>query len=77
MKSFLKYVKDKVKGKHAVIAMARMNPMTIGHEKAVESLKSTAEKKGADHLLLISHTHDGKKNPLTPDEKMKHLKNNL
>jgi hypothetical protein len=74
MKSFLNYIKQKIQGKHAVIGMARMNPPTIGHEKAVSKLKAIARDKGADHLLLISHTHDKKKNPLTPEQKMIHLK---
>lgn len=79
MKSFLTYVKNKLyenelSGKHAVISMARMNPMTIGHEKAVETLHNIADSKHADHMLLVSHTQDNKKNPLSPEEKIKHLK---
>jgi len=62
------------KKKKIVLAFGRMNPVTAGHEKAVEALQKYAHKKNSDHLLLVSHSHDQKKNPLDPETKMKHLK---
>lgn len=52
----------------------RMNPPTKGHEENVEGAKKLAQKQGADHLVVASHSVDAKKNPLTPDVKLKHLK---
>ena len=52
----------------------RMNPPTKGHGENVEGAKSMAEKMGADHLVIASHSVDAAKNPLTPDVKLKHLK---
>ena len=52
----------------------RMNPPTKGHEENVEGLKQTAEKEKSDHLVIASHSQDAKKNPLSPDTKLKHLK---
>lgn len=57
-----------------ILALARMNPVTIGHEKAVEKLRNIAKNKNADHTLLVTHSHDFSKNPLTPEDKLKHLK---
>lgn len=74
MKPFIRYLREAIRGKHIVVAMARMNPMTIGHEKAINKIKEYAEKNSADHMLFVSHSHDDKSNPLPPDKKMKHLK---
>ena len=52
----------------------RMNPPTKGHEENIEGAKNLADKQGADHLVIASHSVDAKKNPLTPDVKLKHLK---
>jgi len=54
----------------AVIAFGRMNPITIGHEKLVNAVISTALKEGAVPLIYLSHSTDPKKNPLTYDQKI-------
>ena len=72
MKSFLQLVEEQ--NKKLAILFGRMNPPTKGHEENVEGLKNMAEKQGADHLVIASHSHDVKKNPLSPDVKLKHLK---
>jgi predicted kinase len=48
----------------AVITWGRLNPVTIGHEKLVNKVKSEANKRGAMPHVYISHTQDKKKNPL-------------
>jgi predicted kinase len=59
----------------AVAALfGRMNPITSGHEENVNGLKSLAAKYNADHVVIASHSHDPKKNPLSPEDKMKHLR---
>jgi len=72
MKSFRQLVEEKQKS--LAILFGRMNPPTKGHEENAEGLKSLAAKHNADHLVIASHSHDAKKNPLTPAQKLKHLK---
>ena len=72
MKSFLQLTEEQ--NKKLAMLFGRMNPPTKGHEENVEGLKKMAAKHGADHLVIASHSQDAKKNPLSPDVKLKHLK---
>lgn len=72
MKSFLQLTEEQTK--KLAMLFGRMNPPTRGHEENVEGLKKMAAQNGADHLVIASHSHDAKKNPLSPDVKLKHLK---
>jgi len=72
MKRFLELTEENVK--HLAILFGRMNPPTKGHEENVNGLKKLAAKNNADHLVIASHSQDAKKNPLSPDVKLKHLK---
>lgn len=60
--------------KHHVTAFTRMNPPTTGHMQVINKLHAVAKKHGAEHSLVVSHSNDAKKNPLTPEQKIKHLK---
>ena len=60
--------------KHHVMAFGRMSPPTIGHAKLVDKVKDTAKQFGAGHSVILSHTHDGNKNPLDAKTKLKHAK---
>ena len=62
------------KEKHAVLAFGRMNPITNGHEKLINKVKEIADKVGGSHHIVLSHSQDAKKNPLTADQKVKHAK---
>jgi len=62
------------KEKHAVLAFGRMNPITSGHEKLVNKVKDIATKVGGSHHIVLSHSQDSKKNPLTAAQKVKHAK---
>ena len=62
------------KEKHAVLAFGRLNPITNGHEKLVNKVKELATKVGGSHHIVLSHSQDSKKNPLTVDQKVKHAK---
>ena len=62
------------KEKHAVFAFGRMNPITNGHEKVVKTVKKLAKQVGGSHHIVLSHSQDAKKNPLTVQQKMKHAK---
>jgi predicted kinase len=60
--------------KHAVLAYGRMNPPTTGHAKLVDKVHEIAKKHDAHHLVVLSHSQDAKKNPLTAEQKVKHAK---
>lgn len=60
--------------KHHVMAFARMNPPTTGHMEVISKLHAVAKEHNAPHSLIVSGSHDAKKNPLTPEQKVKHLK---
>lgn len=62
------------KDKHIVTAFGRVNPPTIGHEKLFNHVKALADREGADHDIRVSHSHDAKKNPLSQDQKINHLR---
>jgi len=51
-----------------------MNPPTTGHMKLINKLHQVADKLGTTHSLAVSHSQDAKRNPLTPDQKIKHIK---
>ena len=60
------------KEKHAVMAFGRMNPITSGHEKLVNTVQSIAKKVGGSAHIVVSHSQDAKKNPLSAEQKVKH-----
>ena len=75
MLSFSSYLIEATKEKHGVLAFGRMNPITSGHEAVVNKLHSVAKEHNASHQLVVSHSQDAKKNPLTGAQKVKHAKN--
>ena len=56
------------------MAFGRMNPITVGHEKLVNKVKDIADKVGGSAHIVVSHSQDSKKNPLTSTQKVKHAK---
>lgn len=58
----------------------RMNPITKGHEENVSGTVNLANQDNADHLIIATHSHDektvgsGNKNPLSPEQKLKHMR---
>ena len=60
--------------KHGVMAFGRMNPPTTGHAKLVDKVKEVAQKVGGSHHVVLSHSQDPKKNPLSAKDKLKHAK---
>jgi predicted kinase len=74
MKTFLESLDEiKKSTKPVVMAFGRMNPPTSGHLKLIDKVKSTAEKEGAKHTIVLSRSQDSKKNPLSGEQKVKHL----
>lgn len=75
MKSFLDVIREEQQGeKHHVITFGRMSPPTAGHLKLIDKVKEVAKKNNATYTIVVSHTQDSKKNPLTAQQKIKHLK---
>ena len=59
---------------HHVLAFGRMNPITSGHEAVVKKIHDVAQANNADHTLVVSHSQDAKKNPLSAEQKVRHAK---
>jgi nicotinic acid mononucleotide adenylyltransferase len=55
------------------ITQGRFNPVHAGHEMVVKHVMNAAKKDNADHKILTTGSYDAKKNPLTPQQKVKHL----
>lgn len=55
------------------LTQGRFNPVHAGHAMVVKHVMDAAKKEGADHKILTTGSHDPKKNPLTPEQKVKHL----
>ena len=73
MKTFLRYISEE-KEKSATFAFGRFNPPTVGHAKLVDKVKDVAKEVGGTHHVVISHSQDPKKNPLSAQDKVKHAK---
>ena len=75
MKTFLEKIQeDAATHLPVVMAFGRMNPPTVGHEKLVNKVKEVAKDYRAPHHIILSHSTDAKKNPLTVSQKVKHAK---
>ena len=73
MQSFIDFLTEEAEAKHAVLAYGRMNPPTTGHLKVVNKVQEVAKKHGGEHHMIVSHSNDPQKNPLTGEQKVKHL----
>lgn len=60
--------------KTTVFSFGRMNPPTTGHQKLVDKVHAVAKEHNAGHLVVLSHSQDSAKNPLSPEQKLKHAK---
>lgn len=72
--NFKDYLTEESGAKHHVIAFGRMNPPTTGHMAVIHKVHDVAAKHGAEHTVVTSHSQDKKKNPLSPEQKLKTLK---
>ena len=71
--NFKDYLEEQ-KENHGVLAFGRMNPPTTGHAKLVDKVKDVAKDVGGSHHIVLSHSQDSAKNPLTGEQKVKHAK---
>lgn len=60
--------------KKLVMNFGRMSPIHEGHGEVIRTVVNTAQRLGADHKIIMSHTQDAKKNPLTAAQKLKHAR---
>jgi hypothetical protein len=74
MLTFLTFLKEEAEAKHAVLAYGRMNPPTTGHLKVINKVQDVAKEVGGEHHMVVSHSNDSKKNPLSSEQKVKHLR---
>lgn len=72
--NFIQFILREEEEKHKVIAFGRVNPVTPGHVKLFDHVRATAKKLGADHEVILSHSQDEKKNPLSPQQKLEHAR---
>lgn len=54
-----------------IIAWGRMNPPTIGHQKLVDKVITTAKRERGEPRIYLSHTQSPKKDPLSYRDKIK------
>lgn len=59
--------------KSIVVTFGRFNPPTAGHHLLAQEVMRQAGEMGADHMIYGSMSADPKKNPLTPEQKAKHM----
>lgn len=57
-----------------VMTYMRANPPTAGHETVVNKVLDIAKQTGGSHGVILSHSQDASKNPLSPAQKLKHAK---
>lgn len=72
MLRFLRFIFESEK--HAVLSYGRMNPPTSGHEKLIAKVHQVSKQNNASHHVVLSHSQDKKKNPLSPEQKVQHAK---
>jgi hypothetical protein len=68
--SFKQYLVEEER--EAFFTFGRMNPPTIGHGKLMNVLSAKAGRN--PHKVYLSHTQDGRKNPLEYRQKVKHVR---
>ena len=57
----------------AVFAFGRLNPPTIGHQKLLQKILTTAQQLNGKAYMFLSHTQNNKTDPLSYDEKQNYI----
>lgn len=71
---FKEFLVKEEKEKHGVMTFMRANPPTTGHQLVVDKVKDIAKENNASHHVVLSHSQDKAKNPLSAEAKVKHAK---
>ena len=59
---------------HHDITFMRANPLHIGHQSVVKQVMDSAAQHGGAYSIVLSHSQDPKKNPLTGEQKLGYAK---
>ncbi len=70
MITFIEYLEEAAKDKAFAMTYMRANPPTVGHSKVIAAVA----KHPGTHRIVVSHSQDSKKNPLTGEEKAGYLR---
>lgn len=72
---FLSFILESAVSENHHLTFTRMaSGPTDAHLDLGNAVKSAADKEGASHEVVLSRSHDGDKNPLPPETKLKHAK---
>lgn len=70
IKNFSQYLVEEER--EVYFTFGRMNPPTVGHGKVMDTLASKSGK--ADYKVYVSQSQNPKKDPLTYNQKVKHIR---
>jgi hypothetical protein len=76
MRSFLKFIGEEKTAEnsgHIVMSFIRGNPPHEGHGEVIRAGQEEAKRVGGRHVVIVSHSQDPKKNPLSAKQKIKHF----
>jgi nicotinic acid mononucleotide adenylyltransferase len=71
---FKKYIKDLDSQKTMVFTFGRFNPFTKGHQMLWDAVTKEGRKRRADSCIYTSWSHNSKKNPLSPKDKIFYMR---
>lgn len=75
MLNFINFLIEAARVKKTVVfSFGRMNPPTVGHQKLVDTVTRLAKQNHAHHEIVLSHSQDPAKNPLTAEQKVRHAR---
>lgn len=74
MLNFNNYFLTETDNTTAVATYMRANPYTIAHEGLANKVQELAKDLDANHHVILSHSTDNDKNPLTPEQKLRHAR---
>lgn len=74
MFSFLEFLYESTSETHHLTFTRMASGPTDAHLDLGNTVKDAAKKGGASHEVVLSRSHDGDKNPLKPEVKLKHAK---
>lgn len=74
MRNFSNYFLTEANKKIKVGSFIRGNPWTVAHQGLANHVDQIATDLDADHEIILSHSQDSEKNPLTPEQKLRHAR---
>ena len=74
MHNFSKYFLAEAAKKIMVSTFMRGNPYTVAHQGIADHVKQLSTDLDGDHQVILSGSHDNDRNPLSPEQKLRHAK---